>query len=288
MVHDMNSSEACLQWNNQSVWDANTCTIEYDRVNLSSLSANKEACAVDGVVIPLYPAKASAAGVNMSVVPWQCPPPIYMQPRPSCQTVGLGVGANMAMANPCFSGCFTVVVMSLTTEANCTAWSNNSHWDDDRCRIACSDLEMFSESLQNGTCVVDGVALTMYPGAVSGAEELYAVPMPCVSETICKFSKIVEVSSDALCTYDRYRFWIMIGWVAIVVVCFCFSGLCGQKQAPMWFVFICLLFCVVWELGVLMILLGALMFAMIKSCRQPKGYQPVGKIDPAALDLKVP
>ena len=294
LVHDANSSAECLAWNNRSVWDAGVCTIEYDRVNNSTLSANREACVIGDVAIPLYPANASVAGAELSVVPWQCPPPIYLQPRPACTTAGLSLGANMAMTNPCFSHCYTVVVPFLTTEANCTEWSNNSHWNDGHCRIDCRDLQMFNESLPNGTCVVDSVALTMYPGVVnvSDDEDLYAVPMPCVQEKICKFSMVVDVSNDLLCAYSTPRFIIMIVWMALAVVSLLwtwFMYAAEKKMIPDWLalgMIFLVVIGVVWEVGVVIILFGGIGFVVYTVCFHKKEYQPVKeKNDPAAVSL---
>ena len=284
LVHDANSSAECLAWNNRSVWDAGVCTIEYDRVNNSTLSANREACVIGDVAIPLYPANASVAGAELSVVPWQCPPPIYLQPRPACTTAGLSLGANMAMTNPCFSHCYTVVVPFLTTEANCTEWSNNSHWNDGHCRIDCRDLQMFNESLPNGTCVVDSVALTMYPGVVnvSDNEDLYAVPMPCVQEKICKFSMVVDVSNDLLCAYSTPRFIIMIVWMALALLALVWTQLmyvAEEKTMPASLalgMLYLLVIGVVWEVGVVTVILGVIgLFVYTKYCRVPAGYKKV-------------
>ena len=294
VVHGMNSSAACLAWNNRSVWDTDICTIAYDRVNNSSLSANREACVIDGVAIPLYPANASVAGAILSVVPWQCPPPPYLAPRPACTTAGLSLGANMAMTNPCFSLCYTVVVPFLTTDANCTEWSNNSHWNDGHCRIDCRDLQMFNESLPNGTCVVDSVALTMYPGVVnvSDDEDLYAVPMPCVQEKICKFSMVVDVSNDLLCAYSTPRFIIMIVWMALALVTLVWTQLMYVAEnkimpAPLALVMLYLLVIgVVWEVGVVTVILGLIGFFVYTACFHKKEYHNVKENkDPAAVQI---
>ena len=300
VLYDVNSSAACLEWNSQSVWDGDICTIAWNSVNGSSLSADREGCVVDGVSIPLYPGWDTAAQVNMSVVPWQCPLAHidYSPPnKPSCETVGLSVGANMAMKNRCYSNCFTVVAMSIKTEADCTAWLNNSHWTDDRCRIACPELPMFNDSLPNGTCVVDGKALPFYPGVVnvSDNETFYAVPMPCAEERICKFSMVVDVSSDVLCSYSMPRFGIMIAWIVLGILACCFIQ-SDEIPHPRRAAFLCffLLVGVVWEIGVAIIFLGLLVYLAVYACKstKKKEYAPLvnPSQDPAScrLDFKNP
>lgn len=287
----VNSSDECARWSNYSVWEMDYCRIACDRMQGFNRSLPNGTCVVDEEALPIYPGIVNVSdNADIYAVPMACLNPPY---EPPCQRVGLSVEANMHMKPRCFSKCYTVVAMWINTSGACLEWSNNTQWDDDRCRIGCEDLIMFNESLPNGTCVVNGSALPIFPGVanVSDDADLYSVPMECVEPTICKFSRLVWVSNDALCDYSEARFIMMIFSLVWLFVGAVFIALCRPYDErtdrvhwlSKWQILglVCMVGVgFVWELGLLVCIIGCCVgfgvaaYTEIKT-REAANYRPV-------------
>ena len=288
----VNSSEQCSAWSNFSVWESSTCKIACDRVSNYNRSLPNGTCVVGEGALPIYPGVVNVSDhADLYAVPVACPTPPWVPP---CNNPGLSVGENMHMSNRCFSKCFTVALLWLNTSEACEQWSEHCEWVDGVCKIGCEDLPTYNNSLPNGTCVVDGVALPVYPGVVnvSDREDAYAVPMECVSARICKFSQVVTVSNDFLCAYNTPRFIIMIVWVALAVVSLLwtwFMYAAEKKMIPDWLalgMIFLVVIGVVWEVGVVIILFGGIGYVVYVVCFHKKEYQLVNeKNDPAKVPI---
>lgn len=228
---DVSNSTQCAAWSNRSAWDGTNCKIDCSNIPEYNRTLPNGTCVVGADALPVYPGVVNVSdNASVYAVPLGCPTPPWVPP---CRNVGLSVDENMKMDSRCFAVCFTVVAMWITTGDECGAWSGNAIWDEGWCRMGCENLLMFNESLANGTCVVNGTALPIYPGVVnvSDNEDLYSVPMECVGDKICVFSLVKRVSNNRLCEYSTPRLWISVGWAAFFFIFFvvCYTASQGQQ-----------------------------------------------------------